>query len=276
MSAEGDGSGRRLEVAKQAARAAGEIQRQHAAKSLKVDRKMSYDIKLEVDRLCEQAIVDRIAQAFPDDTIVAEEGGTRAGGDYRWIVDPLDGTVNYFYGVPYYCTSIACYRGGQEGVDPASPGRLWALGQAVASVVYAPATDELFEAGSEGAVLLNGREVSVRDDDDLAEAMVCVGYGSSDGGRSGLARATAQLSGRVRKMRCLGAAAYDLANVAAGRLTVFYERGLRLWDIAAGGHLVVQAGGVFDAQEYEPGRWRVMAMPASLAADVRDEFIDEG
>jgi myo-inositol-1(or 4)-monophosphatase len=75
-------------------------------------------------------------------------------------------------------------------------------------------------------------------------------------------------------MRCLGAAAYDLANMAAGRLTAFYEKGLRLWDIAAGGHLVVRAGGIFDAVEYEPGRWRVLAMPAELARDIRDELID--
>jgi fructose-1,6-bisphosphatase/inositol monophosphatase family enzyme len=274
MAEQSDPHGGRLELAKDAARAAGQIQRSHAVKARKVDRKMAYDVKLEVDRLCEQAIVDRIREAFPGDSIVAEEGGTIDGGAYRWVVDPLDGTVNYFYGVPYYCTSIACYRG-ENAVDAESPGRLSALGQAVVAVVYAGVTDEMFEAGPQGPSLLNGREVSVSEVSDLAEAMVCVGYGSSDSGRSGIARATAQLSGRVRKMRCLGAAAYDLANVAAGRLTVFYEKGLRLWDIAAGGHLVVQAGGVFDAQEYQPGRWRVVAMPASLAADVRDEFIDD-
>jgi fructose-1,6-bisphosphatase/inositol monophosphatase family enzyme len=239
-----------------------------------VDQALAYDVKLEVDRLSEEAIVETIEAAFPDDAILAEEGGLRGGGEFQWIIDPLDGTVNYFYGVPYWCTSIACYRRVGE-VDVERPGLLSAVGEPVAAVVYAAATDELFEAGRDTATTLNGRRVCVSEVGQLSEAMVCVGYGSSDAGRGSLAEVTSRLAGRVRKLRCLGAAAYDLANVASGRLSAFYERGLRIWDIAAGGILVVQAGGVFEATEYEPGRWRVLATSPSLSPALRDEFLGE-
>ncbi len=262
-----------LAVASKAAERAGRIQSDQAGKDLKVDQTMPYDVKLEVDRLCEEAIVATIREAFEDHSILTEEGGGQEGkGGYRWIIDPLDGTVNYFYGIPYYCTSIACYANPPKNADPAEA--LSALGVPVAAAVYCPSTEEMFTATRSGPCLMNGRALQTSRVASLSEAMVCVGYGNTESGRTGLARATNVLAGRVRKIRCLGAAAYDLANVAAGRLSVFFEKGLRTWDIAAGALLVRRAGGVFRATEFEPTRWRVFAAGANVAEEAYQEFLE--
>ena len=146
-----------LDTAVAAARAAGEILLTHAGRTLNVDEAMAFDIKLEVDRLCEEAIVSIVQGRFPDHAILAEEGGAQDGtAAYRWIIDPLDGTVNYFYGIPYYCTSIACYE--QPTGNPPQE-TFESLGRPVAAVVFAPATDELFSAHAEGPCLLNGRPI---------------------------------------------------------------------------------------------------------------------
>jgi fructose-1,6-bisphosphatase/inositol monophosphatase family enzyme len=262
-----------LAVATEAAGKAGQIQTDQAGEDLKVDQTMPYDVKLEVDRLCEEAIVSTIRQAFADHSILTEEGGADQGrGEYRWIIDPLDGTVNYFYGIPYYCTSIACYADPRADTGPADT--LAALGLPMVAVVYCPSTDEMFTATASGPCLMNGRTLQASRVASLSEAMVCVGYGNTESGRTGLARATNVLAGRVRKIRCLGAAAYDLANVAAGRLSVFFEKGLRTWDIAAGALLVRRAGGVFRATEFEPTRWRVFAAGANVAEEAYAEFLE--
>lgn len=255
-----------------AARAAGKIQADQAGSSLQVDRKMAYDVKLEVDRLSEKAIVSKIRNDFPQHDILAEEAGeTQAAGEYRWIIDPLDGTVNYFYGLPYYCTSISCFRA--PALDHGQVESFEHLGQPVAGVVYCAATDELFLATEDGPCLLNGSQVTASSVETLAEALVVVGYGNTESARNGLARATNILAGRVRKIRCLGAAAYDLANVAAGRVSVFFEKGLRTWDIAAGGLLVQQAGGVFRATQYAPTSWRVFAAGPKVSQEAYREFL---
>lgn len=263
-----DGQTARIEeVAVSAARAAGTLLREHWGGPLAVDHREQHDVKLEVDRLCEQAIVETIHRAFPDHSILAEEGGASARpGAYRWIIDPLDGTVNFFHALPYFCTSVACYRPGAD--DPDQAADLAGLGEPVVGVIYAPPTDELFVGAPGRGATRNGKPLAV-DPAPLADAVICMGFGKGDeiGNRQlDIARAMAD---KVRKIRCFGAAAYDLANVAAGRLTGFYEKGLRTWDIAAGYAIVTAAGGQMEARQFAPTRWSVLAGGPGVMDDLR-------
>jgi fructose-1,6-bisphosphatase/inositol monophosphatase family enzyme len=258
-------------VAVAAARQAGSILRAHARRARKVDKAAPYDLKLEVDRLCEEAITRAIREAFCDHRVLAEEGGTaEAEGGYQWIIDPLDGTVNFFYGLPYYSVSVACYESPPPGGRP--PRGIHTLGRGVVGVVYAPPTGELFVGRDGRGATCNGRAIHVSDVRDLAESILCTGFGKALAVRRGAVRASALLAGKVRKMRCLGSAAYDIANVACGRLSAFFENGLRTWDIAAGAVLLMEAGGVIDATEYEPTRWNVIAAAPGIHQRLREEL----
>lgn len=250
-------------VAVDAAQAAGEILRRHAGGPLNVDGRYTRDLKLEVDRLCEEAIVGRIRESFPDHAILAEEGGaSETGAGYRWIIDPLDGTVNYYYGLPYYCTSVACFATSGPGL--AMGGDVPSLGRPVVGVVYAPPTDELFVGAAGEGATCNGQPISASRETDLAEIGFELGFGKTASLGDHMVDVAGILAGRVRKLRCLGAAAYDLSNVAAGRLGGFYEGALRTWDIAAGAIILNEAGGCMMAREFEPTSWRVLASGAGV------------
>lgn len=257
------------QLAVEAAREAGDILRRHAGGPLKVDGKYAQDVKLEVDRLCEEAILSRIQERFPTHAVLAEESGTAAAdGDYRWIVDPLDGTVNYYYGLPYYCTSVACFAADGEGL--AMDGDVASLGRPVVGVVYAPPTDELFVGVAGQGATCNGRDISAGDQTALGEIGFELGFGKTAGLGADMVDVAGVLAGRVRKLRCLGAAAYDLSNVAAGRLGGFYERALRTWDIAAGAIILSEAGGCMRAREFEPTSWQTLASAPGVYAELCD------
>ncbi|MFW6061710.1 MAG: inositol monophosphatase family protein [Planctomycetota bacterium] len=249
------------EVAEAAAVAAGEILKSHAGRHLRVDETHHHDLKLEVDRLCEQAVVESIRSRFPQHGILAEErGGSPDDSEYYWIIDPLDGTVNYFHGLPYYCCSVACYRppAPAERNTPL-PRDVSTLGRPVAAVVFAPATDELFCARAGGGATRNGHRIQASEATSLDESMICMGFGKTTARGRLLVENLYRLAEKVRKLRCMGAAAYDICNVAAGRLTGFVEKGLRSWDIAAGRLILEEAGGRFTAEEYAEGIWSVLA-----------------
>lgn len=239
-------------VAVEAALASGAVQKEKFGGILAVDKKLADDIKLEADRLCERAMVSIIRKNFPNHAILAEESGDSAGSGYRWYIDPLDGTVNFYHGIPYYCTTLACYRtaGGEERRD---------LGEPLVGVTYAPPTDELFVGVMGKGTTLNGRPVRVREEENLAEAMILTTFGNNEKNIRFTREVTLDLCLRVRKTRNLGAAAYDLANVAAGRASGFLEHGLNPWDIAAGKVLVEAAGGIFVATCSPGNRWGVAA-----------------
>lgn len=254
-----------------AARDAAEIQTRHFRSTLRVDRQGPHDVKLEVDRLCEQAIVDTIRRRWPDHAIVTEEGGRAEGaGDHTWFVDPLDGTVNYFYGLPYYCVSVACYRtsGGEaEGEYPRSPA---SPGEPLVGVVCAPPTGELFVAEAGRGAECNGSRIQASGVSDLAEAMAAMGFGSRPDSVARFADRVARVGPHLRKVRCLGAAAYDLCQVAAGRLSAFAERGLHSWDIAAAQVVLREAGAVLDSAEVEAECWDVVASAPGIHPRFRD------
>jgi myo-inositol-1(or 4)-monophosphatase len=181
----------------------------------------------EADRAAERLIRDRLGAARPDDAVLGEEGGDTAGSSgVRWIVDPLDGTVNFLFGIPHWSVSIAC----EDAEGP------------LAGVVYDPMRDELWAAERDGQALLDGVPVQASVRHDLATALVATGFGYDAEARRTQAALVARVLPAVRDIRRLGSAALDLAWTAAGRYDAFYEHGLNAWDLAAGALICARAG----------------------------------
>ena len=226
--------GAALALAIRAARAAGQIQQEYVGRSHTIRTKSSFsDLVTEVDGLCEAAIRALIAEQYPDHAVLGEEEGEggQAGARYRWVVDPLDGTVNYAHGFPFYCVSVALERRGETGAE-----RL--LG-----VVYDATRDELFTAIKGGGASLNGSPLHVSDTPTLTTpALLSTGFPYDPGDSRNLG-----LLGRLLAMgvpvRRPGAAALDLCYVACGRFDGYWELGLKPWDSAAGALIVQEAGG---------------------------------
>ena len=220
-----------LALAEQAARAAGELLRERfdaGGEQATGSKSTPTDLVSEADLAAERAIRDIITAARPGDAILGEEGGeTQQGAGLRWIVDPLDGTVNFLFGVPQWCVSVAVH-------DDAG---------GVAGVVFDPVSGELF-AGSRGGgrPTLNGVRVAGSAQAELAPALIGTGFAYDADVRAVQAPGVARLLPVVRDVRRMGSAALDLAWTAAGRFDAFYERGVQIWDIAAGVLLCEQAG----------------------------------
>jgi myo-inositol-1(or 4)-monophosphatase len=182
------------------------------------------DLVSEADLAAERAIRGVLAARRPGDGVLGEEGtGDIAGTTgLRWIVDPLDGTVNYLFGLPQWCVSVAC------------EGR--------AGVILDPIRDECFEVVPGERATLGGQPLRGSTREDLATALVATGFGYDAGVRAGQAEVVARLLPHVRDIRRMGSAALDLAWTAAGRYDAFYERGVKTWDVAVGTMLCAQAG----------------------------------
>ncbi|MDR3211983.1 MAG: inositol monophosphatase [Planctomycetota bacterium] len=254
-----------VRVAMTAARTAGDIQRQKYGSDLSVDQWLQYDLKLETDRLCEAAIINTIRSSFPTHAIYAEEGGRLDGSDYVWYVDPLDGTVNFYYGMPHFCTTLACYHlddGAGDGSDLAT------LGTPRLGITYAPLLDEMFIAVAGHGAALNNRPLAVREEESLAESYLLAAIGSYPEKADFTRDFTFPLALRVRKMRAMGACAYDLASVAAGRSSGYFEYGVNTWDLAAGRLLVEEAGGCFTGKKLASGKWLFAASGKNIHPDL--------
>jgi len=210
-------------IAEEAARAAGALLLERFGTERALDTKSSpTDLVSEADLLAERTIRDLLARRAPDDAIMGEEGADTPGASgRRWIVDPLDGTINFLYGIPQWAVSVAC-----EGV---------------AGVVFDPNRDELFIA-ADGRAELNGEALQASRCDDLSRALVGTGFGYEAHVRRAQAEIVARVLPQVRDIRRAGSAALDLAWAAAGRLDAFYEFGVKPWDIAAGTLLCSAAG----------------------------------
>ncbi len=210
------------------------------------------DLVSEADHAAERLIRDRLAAARPDDGVLGEEGGDRAGSSgVHWIVDPLDGTVNFLFGVPQWAVSVAC-----EDADGALVG-----------VVYDPLRDELFAAERDGVATLNGAPIAASTREDMATALVGTGFGYDAEVRRAQAAVVARLLPDVRDIRRLGSAAIDLAWTACGRLDAYYEHGLNAWDLAAGRLICERAGLTIVALDrIGPSGPGVLVAPPALAA----------
>ena len=234
-----------LDLAREAARRAGALLRDGRPADLGVHATKSSqnDVVTEMDLAAQRLIVDFLAERRPADTFLAEEGeAARAASEgapsqgVRWIVDPLDGTVNYLYGLPSWAVSIAAE------VD----------GEVVAAVVEAPMRRETFHAVRGGGAWLGDRRLACRPAPPLDQALVGTGFSYLAERRERQAEVVRQLITRVRDIRRSGSAALDLCDVAAGRLDGYYERGLNPWDYAAGDLVVREAGGHTGGRPGEP------------------------
>lgn len=230
MTASLAGDGELLAIATEAARAAGELLRERFAaggEQATGSKSSPTDVVSEADLAAERAIRAIIAERRPGDAVLGEEGGeTQVGEGLRWIVDPLDGTVNFLYGVPQWCVSVAVHD--DDG--------------GVAGVVFDPLRDELFAGERGGAPTLNGVAVGGSRATDLATSLVGTGFAYSAEVRALQAAVVAELLPVVRDVRRMGSAALDLAWTAAGRYDAFYERGVQAWDTAAGEILCACSG----------------------------------
>jgi fructose-1,6-bisphosphatase/inositol monophosphatase family enzyme len=247
------------ETAISAARRAGAIQLHHFRNAAARCTRLLYDVKLETDQVCEKAIIAAIRESFPDHAILTEEMGELPGsGACTWIIDPLDGTVNFWQGLPFFGVSIACYSnsGGSAG-EPGAPAGL--PGTPVGGVVLLPFSQELFVATPGRGAFLNGRPIRAGHVERLSDAVVTVSFGKTPETMRRMTRRIDDLLPQVRKARCLGAAAAELAYVAAGFLSGMVYDGIKRWDFAAGKILVEEAGGFLEAEETEPDQWRVRA-----------------
>ena len=221
-----------LETAIEAAAEAGKLLRKNFGTQLSVNQATHYDIKLEIDEQSQQLISRIILADFPDHCILGEEGTTgNKDADVRWVVDPLDGTVNYFYGIPHYAVSIAAQQ---------RAGDSW---ETVAGVVLDPELDELFASGKGKPSMLHGHPIHVSGRTQLAEAIVAMGFFKSTDTISRGLEGFAGAVHKVRKMRLMGAAALDCVYVACGRYDAYIEHGVKLWDVTAGRLIVENAGG---------------------------------
>lgn len=216
-------------VAADAALVAGKLQREKLGARIRIEHKGALDLVTEVDRACEDAIVARLRRSFPSHDIVAEETDLgRKGSDYVWVVDPLDGTTNYAHSYPFFCSSIA----------------LTHRGSPIAAAIYDPVKDELFTAALGRGATLNGSRLAVTKSADLLHAVLITGfpYDLREDVRHAL-RHFVGFMHHARAIRRDGAAALDLAYLAAGRIDGFFEEKLKPWDILAGVLLVEEAGG---------------------------------
>lgn len=237
------------DTAIRAAREAGALLRENYETSLAVDEMLDHDIKLALDVKSQELITKIILAEHPDHAIFGEEGieGNQDSA-FQWIVDPIDGTVNFFYGIPHFCVSIALR---QES-------------QMVLGVIYDPMLDELFQVERGAGAVRNGTpmKVSTRV---LRDAVITIGF-SKDAASidAGLVRYK-EIAYKVRKTRMMGSAALALAYIACGRLDAYIEEQISLWDVAAGVLMIEEAGGVVEMRD-SPVKEGKMAIVASSGA----------
>ena len=246
-----------LNIAVRAARRAGEliVRNLNNLESLTVTAKGRNDFVSEVDRAAEAQIVEVIHRHYPDHAILAEEGGAQGEHEFRWIIDPLDGTTNFLHGFPVFAVSIACEH----------------KGRLEHAVVYDPMRQELFTASRGGGAHLDNRRIRVSKQRTLEGALIGTGFPFRANDRYldayfAMLKAATQSTAGIRRP---GAAALDLAYVAAGRIDGFWELGLAPWDTAAGTLLVQEAGGrigTLSGEEYRQGGHVVAGSPRVYAA----------
>ncbi|MCU1586231.1 MAG: inositol monophosphatase [Microbacteriaceae bacterium] len=257
-----------LTIARGIAVEAGELARARRAQGVQVAASKSSieDIVTFADRETESLIRSRIADARPNDGFVGEESGAATGtSGLTWIVDPIDGTVNYLYGLPHYAVSIAVVEGEPE---PAS----W---QALAGVVVNPAIGEVFTAADGAGAFLGDRQIHPASPVDLSQALVGTGFGYNAETRTDQARVLAGLVSRIRDVRRMGTASLDLCAVACGRLDGYFERGLKPWDHAAGALIAREAGATVSLQGGAPDSRDLVFAAAPTIADHLQRMLRE-
>jgi len=226
----------------------------------------AHDIKLELDVRCQKLIEKILRAAFPQIPLLGEEGDSGdLDAEYRWVVDPIDGTVNYAFGIPHAAVSIALQlrnpkaQAQNRATKPTSLFDPLSSHQSVVGVIYGPFTDELWTATRGSPTRLNGRIVRVSKRTRPDEAIVAMGFSKSKTNLEKSLPYLNRLTRRVMKVRLMGSAALELAYVATGRLDVYVERTINLWDIAAGALMVECSGGECYTRPAPGGKLRMVA-----------------
>lgn len=235
-----------LETAVDAAREAGKLLRENFGGPLHVNALEAHDIKLELDVRSQTLITKLLLGRYPDHALYGEEGiAGNQESPVQWIVDPIDGTVNFFYGIPHFCISIAVRE----------------RGEILAGVILDPMRDELWTVRKGEAPLLNGKPCAVSSRAKVSEAVLSVGFSKTKTTIETGMPVFEQMVRRARKCRLMGSAALDMAYVACGRLDAYIEQSVSLWDIAAGKILVESAGGRVEMAERPdfPNKFSVVA-----------------
>jgi myo-inositol-1(or 4)-monophosphatase len=227
---------RALSSAIEAAEQAGRLMRRNQGAKKTIHSRSRYDIKLDLDVRCQKIIETTLLRGIPGSGVLGEEGCAGAADPaMRWVVDPIDGTVNFTYGVPHACVSIALQQRGAGAGEYAT----------VLGVVHDPFCDELWTAVRGGPARLNGKIIRVSARNNLRQAIVAIGFAKDpESLRENLPVFNA-LVARVLKIRMMGSAALSLAYVASGRFDAYLESGIRIWDVAAAGFILERAGGDF-------------------------------
>jgi myo-inositol-1(or 4)-monophosphatase len=218
-----------LNFAIQTAKDAGRVLAEKFGRVIQISQKGEIDLVTEADLASEKLIIERIQTHYPRHSILAEESGAsdHERAEFRWIVDPLDGTTNYAHGYPCFCVSIGLQRNDEL----------------VIGVIYDPIRDEMFSAERGEGATLNGRRIRVSETQSLDRALLCTGFPYDVRGRGDFARHFTNFIMYSQGVRRDGSAAMDLAAVACGRFEGFWEEGLHPWDVAAGVVIVEEAGG---------------------------------
>ena len=242
-----------LATARDAALTAGGMICGHFERELNVDSAEAHDIKLELDRRSQALIESIVLERFPSHAIYGEEGmrGDPNAED-QWIIDPIDGTVNFFYGIPHFAISIAHRRNGVI----------------TTGVIYDPMRNELWESSrASGKVTLNDRPIRVSSRAKLSDAIVSIGVSKTEGAIEKGLPVLGEMMRSARKTRMMGSAALDIAYVASGRLDAYIESQISLWDIAAGALMVELAGGVVDLQPHTtvPDKFSILAASGKIS-----------
>ena len=258
-------------VAEGIARQAGALLRGFYAKGVATEYKGDVDLVTEADRASEQLIVEKLKAAFPAHGIYGEEG-TRDGleKEYRWYVDPLDGTTNFAHGFPVFCVSLGLERRAAGLAADAD-------GEIVAGVIYDPLRDEMFSAERGKGAWLNHRKVSVSKTKTLQESLTGTGFPSQKRHASPNVHFYQEITLRSHGVRRAGSAALDMAYVACGRLEGFWEFNLNPWDTAAGVLLVEEAGGTvthFDGSKFTLDSREVLATNGLIKGEIVHIFTE--
>jgi myo-inositol-1(or 4)-monophosphatase len=228
-----------LKTAVNAARFAGEIMAQNLFSKKKINSSTQRDVKLDLDVRCQNEIESILNKSHPNVAILGEEGN--AGDietEFRWVVDPIDGTVNYTYGIPHACVSIAL----QKRLDNHS--KTGDAFETVVGTVFDPFTDELWTAIRGQKAKLNGKKISVNSGS-LKEAMLAIGFAKDKATMNYMIPYFTKLAPKIRKPRMMGSAALAMTYVASGRFHGYIESKIQIWDVAAGGLILECAGGEF-------------------------------
>ena len=217
-----------LNFAVETAREAGQILLEKLGRKISITKKGDINLVTEADFASEKHIIERIKSHYPKHSILAEESGASdIENEWKWIIDPLDGTTNYAHGYPCWCVTIAAEH----------------RGEIVLGVTFDPTRDELFAAEKGGGATLNGRRIRVSETEKLSEALLVTGFPYNAKDRADFARHFTEFVHKARGIRRDGSAAIDMAYVACGRFDGFWEEGLNPWDVAAGVLLIEEAGG---------------------------------